>query len=78
MRYELCILRCTPRVGSRQAAQNKLFGLHYCVISCEVERKYVLGSDWLTAVQFNYNNCAESADVIDNRIYLQNLAIHQL
>ena len=32
---------CTPRVGSRQASHKNLFGLHYCVICCEVETIYV-------------------------------------
>ena len=31
---------CTPRVGSRQASQNKLIFLHCCVTCCEVETKY--------------------------------------
>ena len=32
---------CTPRVSSRQASKINLFGLHYCVICCEVETKYI-------------------------------------
>ena len=47
MVHEIRIYACmyaqgTPRVGSRQTPKINLFGLHYCVICCEVETKYMI------------------------------------
>ena len=38
MVHEIRMYECTPRVGSRQASQNKL--IWFTLLCCEVETKY--------------------------------------